>query len=846
MRRLTALSLVLSLLWSGLASAQTDDPAPAYILDAARRAVQADLPPLDALDGWSHAVLEDIKTTALGCRLIKGLNLPAPIEVYRLELRYGDSTYRVHVSADATLVRLCDERFPGLRGGLAAAAPGDRDGDAVINRADLCPTIAGIAAAPQPGCPHASAGDRDGDGQPDRIDLCPNQAGSAAADGCAILPDADADGVPNIDDICPRDAGVIRSDFALGCPKNGSGSSPHRRASSDVCRVLGDRIRLFDRAMLNASVIGIYEHSSAVPGAGDVIGRDAAAAWYQLKDGWAAAGSLQLRGACYNIPLVKAAVGSATGCFLRPRAAFANVRNGPAADSRAVAKIYPDQIYAALGRGFGDDWLFFNQGWVSRTALELLGDCSSLPILDPELAGSGAVFFCPPEFTGWLPPRIAIGKANARIAAGGIPSRLRAQPSISAAQIGEIPPGRTLDAVLDGPACKEHFVWWQVQVDGSVGWTAESDVMANVYYIEPVAAVGGAIESSRPATARRPASPAAFQMITSASALKVSVIHTLPAASPLALAWSPAQSRLALISAAGDIDIYSYPNFDKLQGGYHLPDTLDATAIAFSAADRFLAVGNRDGRVYIAELDGAGAWLPQSHTSPVRALAWSRQGYQLASASGFDQSPAAGSAWTLRVWHLNDFSPPARPRLFIHYGFPYPLADLAFSADDAWLAVTGASSARQQAAIWIYSADDAELRFSKALVYSQGNSFVTRLPDPSLGDFAYNHGDSVYRISVESAEDIRFYQQPAALFKQLVFRSQVIQDAEVLFALALTDPGAAADSGTVRFVNVLNSAAPTASRRLNPSDIAFSPDGRVIAAAEADKGRVLILGVTDE
>ena len=845
MYRLTALSLLLSLLWSGLASAQTENAAPAYILDAARRAAQADLPQLDAPDGWSHAVLENIKTTALGCRLIKGLNLPAPIEVYRLELRYGDSTYRVHVSADATLVRLCDERFPGLRAGLAAAAPADRDGDAVINRADVCPTIAGIAAAPQPGCPHASAGDRDGDGQPDRIDLCPNQAGSAAADGCAILQDADADGVPNIDDVCPYDVGVIRSDFALGCPKNGSGSSPHRRESSDVCRVLGDRIRLFDRAMLNASVIGVYEHSSAAPGAGDVIGRDAAAIWYQLKDGWAAASSLQLRGACYNIPLVNVAVGSATGCFLRPSAAFANVRSGPATGRQAVAKIHPDQIYAVLGRSFGGDWLFFNQGWVSQTALELLGDCSALPILDPKLAGSGAVFFCPPEFTGWLPPRISIGKANARIAAGSIPSRLRAQPSISAAQIGEIPPGRMLDAVLDGPACKEHFVWWQVQVNGSVGWTAESDVMANVYYIEPVAAVGNAIER-QPAKAQQPSSPAAFQMITSASALKSSPIHILPAASPHALAWSPAQSRLALISDAGDIDIYSYPNFDKLQTDYHLPDTLDATAIAFSAADRFLAVGSRDGRVYIAELDGGGAWLPQSHTSPVRALAWSRQGYRLASASGSSQSPTAGSAWTLKVWHLNNFSPPTHPRLFIHYAFPYPLTDLAFSADDAWLAVTGESSARQQAAIWIYSAADAELRFSKALVYPHGNGFVTRMPDPSLGDFAYNHGDSVYRISVESSEDIRFYQQPAALFKQLAFRSQVIQDAEVLFALALTAPDAPADSGTVRFANVLNSAAPTASLRLNPSDIAFSPDGRVLAVAEADKGRVLILGVTDE
>ena len=840
MYHLLTLSLVLSLLCSGLALAQTDNTAPAAVLEAARRAAEADLPELGRPRGWSHTVLENIKTTALGCRLIDGLKLPAPLEVHRLELHYGDSAYSVHVSADATLVQLCDERFPGLRAGLAAARPGDSDGDTVMNSADPCPTIAGSVSASQPGCPQASAKDRDGDGQPDSIDLCPSQAGSVAADGCSLLQDTDGDGVPNTDDICPHDAGIIRSDFALGCPKNGSGSSPHRRESGDVCRVLGDRIRLFDSAMLNAAVIGIYEHAQAVPGAGDVIGRDAAANWYQLKDGWASASSLKLGGACYNIPLVNVIVGSATGCFLRPSGTFANVRNGPGTGSRRVAKIDPNRIYAVLGRSFGGDWLFFNQGWASRSVLELSGDCSSLPVLDPKLAGSGTIFFCPPEFKGYLPPRITIGKAKARIVAGSrIPNRLRAQPSITAAQIGEIRPGRTLDAVLDGPACKEHFVWWQVEVDGIVGWTAESDVMANVYYIEPVAADG----NGQPSTARQEAAaPAAFQMITSAA--KANTIKILPASSPHALAWSPAQSSLALINTGGKIDIYSYPSFDSIEGGYHLPATLEATAIAFSAADRFLAIGGRDGRVYIAEHNGAGAYLPQSHTGPVQALAWSRQGYQLASASGFSQSPAAANAWTLKVWHLDDFSPQlsAHPNLFVNYAFPYPLTDLAFSADDNWLAVTGESAARQQAAIWIYDTAAAELRFSKALVYPQGNSFVTQTPDPALGDFVYNNGDSAYRITVEPTEDIRFYQQPAALLKQLAFRHQVIQDAEILFAVAVT----AADSGTLRFVNALNSASPTTSLRLHPTDMAFSPDGRAVAAAEADKGRVLILGAVDE
>jgi len=46
-------------------------------------------------------------------------------------------------------------------------------------------------------------------------------------------------------------------------------------------------------------------------------------------------------------------------------------------------------------------------------------------------------------------------------------------------------------------------------------------------------------------------------------------------------------------------------------------------------------------------------------------------------------------------------------------------------------------------------------------------------------------------------------------------------------------------------VNALSRAAPAASLPLNPADLAFSPDGAVIAAAEPSQRRVLILGLTD-
>lgn len=69
----------------------------------------------------------------------------------------------------------------------------DTDGDAIVDRNDLCPTVAGSASAG--GCP-----DSDGDGIEDSFDLCPFVFGSSSANGC---PDADGDGIEDSTDNCP-------------------------------------------------------------------------------------------------------------------------------------------------------------------------------------------------------------------------------------------------------------------------------------------------------------------------------------------------------------------------------------------------------------------------------------------------------------------------------------------------------------------------------------------------------------------------------------------------------------------------------------------------------------------
>lgn len=862
MNRFYKFVIAISILFTASLASLAQGTTPQYIVDAARRTAEADLPNLGELTGWSHNLITGVSNTALGCVLVEGVALPSPVDVYRVELSYGNENYSVYVSADATMVQLCDERFPGMEAGVVGVSDnqptGDADGDGVINSEDICPTVAGIATGDRPGCPSVTEGDRDGDGVGDSVDFCPDQAGSEESDGCPLLTDTDGDGVPNIDDVCPSDAGVIRGNFAQGCPEDGSGTAPTTRTPSEICRIVGDGVSIFDNAANNATVIGTYDNAQAESGAGNVIGRTSEIGWFQIRDGWVAANTVSLRGDCYNIPIGNASVGSATGCFMRPSGPFANVRNGASTNDPLVTEIYPNRQYAVIGTDISTEWFFFNQGWVNRTVMEFSGNCNNLPVLDPQFVGSGSVFFCPPEFNGYLEPRISLGTANARISAGSVPNRLRSEPTIDAEQIGEIQNGRTLNAVIDGPACNEGYVWWQVNIDDTIGWTVESDIAANAYYIEPIDEAGNTLDEApepTPVVQAPPPSqdinPTTFQIISSSNSANVDTVRTLPTESANKVAWSPTQSTLAVISTSAEIDFYSYPTFENVDDRYNLPDTLQPTAVAFSQDEKFLAIGNLNGQVYIIELDDDGvvgaSYLAQTHTSPIRALSWSNEGHYLASASGFSEEPIDGAEWTLKVWNLENYSPlgDVPPDMFINYAFPYPLTDVAFSADDTWVATTGETSTDQQAAIWIYKVSDTQLYFSKGLVYMQGFSFVTDVPDPSLGDFVYNNGDTAHRITVATEEDVPFYTESGMLISEIAFRTQIIDGAEVLFAVTNASPGGLSGGETLTFINAINTESPTAALNISTADIAFSPDGRIIAAADAMDGRVILLGVTD-
>lgn len=265
------------------------------------------------------------------------------------------------------------------------------------------------------------------------------------------------------------------------------------------------------------------------------IGRNAPGDWLQVRTlnggmGWIETAQVTVGGDCNSLPVTALPDPDFDGgtCFVTPASAFSNVRQRPSTDNPVVGQIFEGSYWQVFARSTAGDWYYINPGWISLRVVQTYGICDGLPNND-NLVGTGPAFLspanatptppgtpvsttiaiapvslatplppefaCPTGYTGFLPPRISRGAANARVSAGDEPNRLRSEPHINAPQVGTAQPGRTLDVVLDGPACSDTFVWWLVEIDGVRGWTAESDAETNRYFLEPP---GGAVVNVTP------------------------------------------------------------------------------------------------------------------------------------------------------------------------------------------------------------------------------------------------------------------------------------------------------------------------------------------------------------
>jgi hypothetical protein len=81
-----------------------------------------------------------------------------------------------------------------------------------------------------------------------------------------------------------------------------------------------------------------------------------------------------------------------------------------------------------------------------------------------------------------LPSRLTAGGYGRVTTVPYLPNNIRTTSSYGGAVIGQIPAGNIF-AVLSGPVCADNTAWWQVNYNGIVGWTGESN--STTYWLEP-------------------------------------------------------------------------------------------------------------------------------------------------------------------------------------------------------------------------------------------------------------------------------------------------------------------------------------------------------------------------
>jgi uncharacterized protein YraI len=106
---------------------------------------------------------------------------------------------------------------------------------------------------------------------------------------------------------------------------------------------------------------------------------------------------------------------------------------------------------------------------------------ATAPPSQPQPTASSGGGTAPGDCSNAPAPRLTVG-AQARVTPG-LPNKVRAEPSMAAAQIGQIP-GEGVFSVVGGPQCADGYRWWQVSYNGLVGWTASGS--GGEYWVEPI------------------------------------------------------------------------------------------------------------------------------------------------------------------------------------------------------------------------------------------------------------------------------------------------------------------------------------------------------------------------
>lgn len=88
---------------------------------------------------------------------------------------------------------------------------------------------------------------------------------------------------------------------------------------------------------------------------------------------------------------------------------------------------------------------------------------------------------CPPDYAGYLAPRLIVGE-QARVVFD-IELNVRPVPGLDEARLTSLA-GGTHVSVISDPVCVDDFIWWQIELDELQGWVAEGSLADDEYFIE--------------------------------------------------------------------------------------------------------------------------------------------------------------------------------------------------------------------------------------------------------------------------------------------------------------------------------------------------------------------------
>ena len=157
----------------------------------------------------------------------------------------------------------------------------------------------------------------------------------------------------------------------------------------------------------------------------------------------------------------------------------------PTADSTATSDRVTTEAEFALTRTAVMERSTQAAGSVTRTSVAMVPTQTSTPTSTATVTiPATRTPPPPPAFVcdGALPAQLRPGDTG-RVTLEGTANRMRSGPTLGASIVTTIPPGGEF-FVLDGPVCAERYVWYQVNYQGQIGWTAESSDA--IYWLEPI------------------------------------------------------------------------------------------------------------------------------------------------------------------------------------------------------------------------------------------------------------------------------------------------------------------------------------------------------------------------